>query len=136
MFFRFSLFVLPDLDRGLDGDVVLSGLGGKGVLLEIVEVGVSERDLGGDPLLRVVDEHGLEEVEAGGVEELLHVLAEAVGGPAGEGGLVVRQRGHARPDLLGGRPQDAEDPEELVDLGVTWKWIEMDGEMRGWLDEL
>ena len=39
--------------------------------------------------------------------------------PLGEHRLVVWQAGHARPALLGGRPHDAEDAEQLVNLRVA-----------------
>ena len=41
-----------------------------------------------------------------------HHLVQGARLPRGEGGLEVRQLGHARPDVVGGR---AEVPEDLVD---------------------
>ena len=39
--------------------------------------------------------------------------------PLGKHRLIVRQTGHARPALLGGRAHDAEDAEQLVNLRVA-----------------
>ena len=74
--------------------------------------------LGGDPLGRVVDEHLFQEIQASGLN-LLHAAGQSHGLPVGEGGFEVGQLGDSRPEVLGGSPQNTEDPEELVDLGVS-----------------
>ena len=67
-------------------DLVLAGLGGQAVLVEVVEVGVEERLLGGDPLAGVVDQHHVEQLEAGRLQ-LLHRALQVHCGPVGERGL-------------------------------------------------
>jgi hypothetical protein len=85
---------------------------------EVIKVGMKEGLLRGDALAGLVLEHGGEEVDAEGLEPR-DDLVEGPGGPLREGGLVVRELGDARPDLLGGGAEGPEDPEELVDLAVT-----------------
>ena len=53
------------------------------------------------------------------VPSLIDSLRQGVGGPSGEGGLEVWELRDAGPDVLGGGTHDAEDAEELVDLGVA-----------------
>ena len=53
------------------------------------------------------------------ITSLIDSLRQGVVGPSGEGGLEVWELRDAGPDVLGGRAHDAEDAEELVDLGVA-----------------
>ena len=50
---------------------------------------------------------------------LVHSLWQGISRPGGEGGFEVGELSHARPDILGGSAHDAEDAEQLIDLGVA-----------------
>ena len=62
---------------------------------------------------------------------LVHSLWQGVGRPGWEGGLEVGQRGDAGPDVLGGGAHDAEDAEQLVDLGVALEQRLLVGHLEG-----
>lgn len=55
-------------------DLVLSGLGGEGILVEVIKVGVEQGLLRRDPLGGVIDKHGLQQVQTSRVNFLHAVL--------------------------------------------------------------
>lgn len=83
--------------------------------LEVLKVRVVAGLLGGDAAGRVVDEHHLEEVEAG-VVEVAAQRGGLVASPLGEGRLEVGIAANARPDVFRGCAQEAEG-EWLAALG-------------------
>jgi len=87
--------------------------------LDVAEEGVLQGGAGSDPLVRLVDEEFVEQVDAL-LAQLGRVLAQAASGPVGKGALVVGELAHAGPALLVRSAQDAEDLEELVDLTVAF----------------
>lgn len=81
------------------------------------EVGVLERLLRGDANGGIVDQHAAEEVQRLVVRA--HDVRQALGRPHWERFLEVWQRGDARPHLLRGSAQNAENSEQLVDLAIS-----------------
>lgn len=69
------------------------------VLVVVLKVWVVDGALGGDAAGGVVDEHGLEQVESGGVE-VVAKGGRVISSPLGEGRLEIGIRGDARPDVL------------------------------------
>ena len=88
--------------------------------LHVAEEGVRESGLGGDALVRFVDEQLGEKVEALLVE-LRVVDGELLSRPARKRALVVGQLADAGPGALVGRAEDAKDLKELIDLRVAAK---------------
>ncbi len=77
------------------------------LLFVVLKVRVVDGALGGDAAGGVVDEHGLEQVEAGRVE----VVAErgrVISLPLGKGGLEIGIRGDAGPDVFRGGSKGTE----------------------------
>jgi hypothetical protein len=89
-----------------------------GATIDAIKVLVLDHVLGGDAEGWIVDERLLKQIHAGRVD-VLDGCGEIVLIPAGEGGLVVGQGGDTGPDLFGGRAENAEHSEELVDFGVS-----------------
>ena len=89
------------------------------------EVRVVDGLLCADASGRVVHQHAFQEVQAVlaedldaiGVDHLIVLLPL----PLGEAALEIRERLDARPVSLGGSAQDAEDLEDLIDLGIAWE---------------
>jgi hypothetical protein len=61
--------------------------------------------IGGNPPGRIVNHHLFQQVD-GVAAHVFNLVLQVVRGPVGEGGLVVRQTGHAGPDLLRRRLQN------------------------------
>ena len=62
---------------------------------------------------------------------LVHSLWQGVRRPGGEGGLEVWQLSDTGPDVLGGSAHDAEDTEQLVNLGVALEQWLLVGHLKG-----
>ena len=64
-------------------DLILAGLGRKGVLVEVVKVGVEQGLLGRDPLSGVIDQHRHQQVQASRVN-FLHAVLQTHRRPVGK----------------------------------------------------